>query len=182
MNWIVCMYLWHLWVVHTVFHDIPPMLVYNLKKTALLRHLLHDVLWTEDGLQVKPLTLYLQPLIYSVLDTDQTLLPGLMWKSKVVISVTSEYLKKMTLWPWFLSGRAWWTENPSWFEFSQSGHPAWFGSHPQMKGWTPQCLCMGNDEMTLDPRPPPCFAWPSPEQIPEWVWNDVIIKHHQYVM
>lgn len=40
-----CMwYLWHLWVIHTVFHDLPPVLVYNLKETALLRHLLHDVL------------------------------------------------------------------------------------------------------------------------------------------
>ena len=52
-----------------VFHDIFPVFVYDEEEASLLGHLLHDVLWGEDGLQVEPLRLHLQPLVNRVLDT-----------------------------------------------------------------------------------------------------------------
>lgn len=67
----------HLWILHTVLHHVLPDLVNSLKELPLLRHLLHDVCRTEDGLQVEPLGLHLEPLVYGVLDTDKALLPSL---------------------------------------------------------------------------------------------------------
>jgi len=56
-------------------HDLLPVAVYNLEEASLLRHLLHDVLRREDGLEVEPLGLHLEPLVDRVLDPDQPVLP-----------------------------------------------------------------------------------------------------------
>lgn len=58
-------------------HNVPPVPVHSLELASFLRHLLHDVLRTEDGFQVQPLGLNLQPLIYDLLHLQQTLLPCL---------------------------------------------------------------------------------------------------------
>lgn len=58
-------------------HDLLPVFVNRFEEPPLLRDLLHDVFRREDGLQVKPLGLHLQPFIYGLLDTKQTLLPFL---------------------------------------------------------------------------------------------------------
>ena len=58
-------------------HDLLPVAVYNLEEASLLGHLLHDVLGGEDGLEVEPLGLHLEPLIDRVLDPDQPVLPFL---------------------------------------------------------------------------------------------------------
>lgn len=69
----------YLGVLDTVPHDFFPMFINNLEKAALLWNLLHDVLRREDWLQVEPLGLQLQPLVYCFLDTDQLLLPKLKY-------------------------------------------------------------------------------------------------------
>lgn len=64
-------------ILDAVPHDLPPVAVHRLEESALLRHLLHDVRRGEDGLQVEPLGLHLQPLVDGLLDADQPLLPQL---------------------------------------------------------------------------------------------------------
>lgn len=64
-------------VLNAVSHDLLPVFVNRFEEPPLLRDLLHDVFRGEDGLQVKPLGLHLQPFIYGLLDTKQTLLPFL---------------------------------------------------------------------------------------------------------
>lgn len=59
----------YLRILYTVSHDVFPGFVDSLEKPSLFWNLLHDVLRGEDGLQVKPLSLNLQPFIYSFLDT-----------------------------------------------------------------------------------------------------------------
>ena len=60
-----------------VSHDVLPVAVHCAKQAAFFRHLLHDVLRGEDGLQVQPLGLHLQPLVDGLLDTDKPLFPFL---------------------------------------------------------------------------------------------------------
>ena len=67
----------YMWIFCCVFHDILPVSVDGLEESSFLGHLLHDVLRGEDGLQVEPLGLHLQPLVNRVLDTNQLLLPAL---------------------------------------------------------------------------------------------------------
>lgn len=69
----------YLGVLDTVSHDLFPVFVNSLEEVSLLRNLLHDILRGEDWLQVEPLGLDLQPLVYGFLDTDQTLLPCLRY-------------------------------------------------------------------------------------------------------
>ena len=72
----------YLRVLNAVPHDLLPVLVNSLEKSSLFRDLLHDVLRGEDGLQIKPLGLHLQPFIYGLLDMKQALLPELRSQSK----------------------------------------------------------------------------------------------------
>ena len=65
-------------VLERVPHDVLPVAVDDEEETAFLRHLLHDVLRTEDGLQVEPLGLHLEPLVDRLLDAHQTFLPLLL--------------------------------------------------------------------------------------------------------
>lgn len=77
-------------------HNILPVLVHDLEQPALLRHLLHDVLRGEDGLQIQPLGLHLQPLINGVLDPQQPLLPILTAdNSKNTSQISLESFKEM---------------------------------------------------------------------------------------
>ena len=64
-----------MWIPDGVLHDVLPVAVDSLKESSLLGHLLHDVLRREDGLEVEPLRLHLEPLVDGVLDADQLLLP-----------------------------------------------------------------------------------------------------------
>lgn len=77
-------------------HNILPVLVHDLEQPALLRHLLHDVLRGEDGLQIQPLGLHLQPLVNGVLDPQQPLLPILTAdNSKNTSQISLESFKEM---------------------------------------------------------------------------------------
>ena len=74
----ILLWFWtYLWVLDRVLHDLLPVAVDGLEEPSLLGHLLHDVLRAEDGLQVEPLGLHLQPLINRLLHMEQTLLPNL---------------------------------------------------------------------------------------------------------
>ena len=62
-------------VGHSFGHDVPPNPVDFVKLAALNRHLLHDVLRVENGLEVQPRFLAPQPGVQDVLHTQQFLLP-----------------------------------------------------------------------------------------------------------
>ena len=51
----------------SLFDDVPPVLVDLCEPPALFRHLGHDVRRGEDGLQVQPRCLNLQPFIEDLL-------------------------------------------------------------------------------------------------------------------
>ena len=58
-----------------VLDDSPPRRVHVFERRALLGNLLHNLLAPEDGLQVQPLGLALEPLIHDVLQPRQLRLP-----------------------------------------------------------------------------------------------------------
>lgn len=74
----------YLWVLNAVPHDFFPVLINGFEKSSFIRNLLHDVLGGKDGLQVKPLDLHLQPFVYGLLDTKQTLLPNLRLRNNQI--------------------------------------------------------------------------------------------------
>ena len=82
--WSLNTFVKYLRVPNAVPHDLFPVFVNSLEKTSLFWNLLHDVLRGEDWLQVQPLGLHLQPLIYGFLNTKQTLLPLLKSYKKTV--------------------------------------------------------------------------------------------------
>ena len=60
---------------HDLLHGVPPGLVHHGEAPSLLRHLVHDVRGAEDGLQVQPGGLHLQPLVQDLLQEQQLPLP-----------------------------------------------------------------------------------------------------------
>ena len=70
-----CTARWYLGVLDGVAHDVLPVLVHLLEQLALLWHLLQDVLGGEDGLEVEPLRLHLEPLVQRVLQQEEACLP-----------------------------------------------------------------------------------------------------------
>ena len=60
-----------------VLHNVLVDLVHSLEETSLFGHLLHDVFRAENGLQVEPLGLYFEPLIYRILRPHQLCFPPL---------------------------------------------------------------------------------------------------------
>ena len=58
-------------------HRLSPRRVHRPELAALRRHLLHDVVRPEDGFQVEPTALHLQPLVQNLLNGGQFLLPQL---------------------------------------------------------------------------------------------------------
>ena len=67
----------YLGVPDSVLHDLFPVAVNHLEEATFLRHLLHDVFWAEDRLQVQPLGLHFEPFVNGVLGANQCLLPHL---------------------------------------------------------------------------------------------------------
>ena len=65
----------HRLVHHRLLHDVPPVLVDRREATTFFRHLRHDVWRAEDGLQIQPRRLALEPLVENVLQGHKTLLP-----------------------------------------------------------------------------------------------------------
>lgn len=65
----------YLGMLDGVAHDVLPVLVHLLEQLALLWHLLQDVLGGEDGLEVEPLRLHLEPLVQRVLQQEEACLP-----------------------------------------------------------------------------------------------------------
>ena len=63
------------WIVFGGSHDIPPVSVDLLEHSSLFWHLSHDIFGGENRLQIEPLTLDFEPLVQSVLNSDQPLFP-----------------------------------------------------------------------------------------------------------
>lgn len=78
-------------VKHGRLHDVTPVLVDGGEATTLLRHLGHDVRGGEDGLEVEPGGLYLQPLVQYILERDKR---GFPFPEKEVISLLQNTIRK----------------------------------------------------------------------------------------
>ena len=65
----------YVFVDDALLHDVPPVLVDRGEAPTLLRHLSHDIRGAEDGLQVEPGGLHLEPLVQHVLQHHQARLP-----------------------------------------------------------------------------------------------------------
>lgn len=64
-------------ILASKFHHILPVSIDSREESTFLRHLLVDVFRWENRFQIEPLSLHLQPLVYRLLDTDQSVLPFL---------------------------------------------------------------------------------------------------------
>ena len=57
----------HMLIHNGGLHDVPPIFVHCRETPSLLRHLGHDVRGAENGLQIEPNALDLQPFVHDFL-------------------------------------------------------------------------------------------------------------------
>ena len=65
----------YMWIPDGVLHDIFPVAIDCLEEPSFFRHLLHNVFWWKNWLQIEPLCLYFQPFINCLLYVNEALFP-----------------------------------------------------------------------------------------------------------